>query len=93
MSCYFWGLYVHVCKPELLLEAYKLAKENNGAAGIDGVTFEAIEAKGIEGFIAQLYQELSDRTYRPQRLRKVELPKEGGGGRERSIPTIRDRVV
>lgn len=89
----FWGLYVHVCKPEILLEAYKLAKENNGAAGIDGVTFEAIEAKGIEGFIAQLHRELSDRTYRPQRLRKVGIPKEGGGCRELSIPTIRDRVV
>jgi RNA-directed DNA polymerase len=44
----FWGLYVHVCKLETLREAYRLAKENNGAPGIDGVTFEAIEADGVE---------------------------------------------
>src|SRR5499433_4490657 len=54
----FWGLYVHVCKRETLLEAYRLAKLNDGAPGIDGVTFEAIEAEGVEGFLAQLLQEL-----------------------------------
>jgi len=45
----FWGLYVHVCKRETLREAYRLAKRNNGAAGIDGVTFEAVEAEGVVG--------------------------------------------
>jgi RNA-directed DNA polymerase len=54
----FWGLYVHVCKPQTLQEAYRLAKENNGAPGIDGVTFEAIEAEGVEGFLAGLREEL-----------------------------------
>ena len=47
----FWGLYVHVCKRETLAEAYRLAKENDGAPGIDGVTFEAIEAEGVERFL------------------------------------------
>ncbi len=61
----FWGLYVHVCKPQTLQEAYRLAKENNGAPGIDGVTFEAIEAEGVEGFLAGLREELVQRTYRP----------------------------
>jgi RNA-directed DNA polymerase len=89
----FWGLYVHVCKHETLHEAYRLAKANNGAPGIDGVTFEAIEAGGLEAFIDQLHQELVERTYRPLRLRKVAIPKEGGGSRGLSIPTIRDRVV
>jgi RNA-directed DNA polymerase len=89
----FWGLYVHVCKHETLQEAYRLAKANNGAPGVDGVTFEAIEAGGLDAFIEQLHQELVERTYRPLRLRKVVIPKDGGGSRGLSIPTIRDRVV
>ena len=88
----FWGLYVHVCKPETLERAYWLARENNGAPGVDGVTFEVIEAQGEERFLAQLREELVQRTYRPLRVRKVEIPKEGGT-RQLSIPAIRDRVV
>jgi RNA-directed DNA polymerase len=90
----FWGLYVHVCKLETLHEAYRLAKENNGAPGIDGVTFEAIEADGVETFLQQLQDALVTRTYRPMRLRHKAIPKENGNGvRVLSIPTIRDRVV
>lgn len=89
----FWGLYVHVCKPETLREAYRLAKAKDGAPGIDGVTFESVEANGLEGFLEQLRRELVERTYRPERLRKVEIPKEGGKVRQLSIPSIRDRVV
>ena len=54
----FWGLYVHVCKMETLHEAYRMAKENDGAPGIDGVTFEAIEESGVEGFLEQIRDEL-----------------------------------
>jgi len=50
----FWGLYVHVCKKETLQEAYRMAKKNNGAPGIDGVTFEAIEESGAESFLQQI---------------------------------------
>ena len=50
----FWGLYVHVCKWETLYEAYRMARENGGAPGIDGVTFEAIEESGVEGFLRQM---------------------------------------
>ena len=50
----FWGLYVHVCKMEALQAAYAMAKRNNGAPGIDGVTFEAIEAQGAEQFLEQI---------------------------------------
>jgi RNA-directed DNA polymerase len=89
----FWGLYVHVCKQETLKEAYQLAKHNDGAPGIDGVTFEAIEAEGVEGFLDRLREELERGSYRPQRARKVEIPKEGGKKRQLSIPSIRDRVV
>ena len=90
----FWGLYVHVAKPETLRAAYDLAKRNNGAPGIDGVTFGAIEAAGVEAFLAQLRDELVARTYRPLRNRKAEIPKDDGKKvRVLGIPAIRDRVV
>ena len=54
----FWGLFVHVCKMETLREAYRMAKENNGAPGLDGVTFEAIESAGVESFLEQIRDEL-----------------------------------
>ena len=90
----FWGLYVHVCKIETLREAYQMAKENNGAPGSDGVTFEAIEESGAESFLNQIRDELVSRTYQPMRVRKKEIPKDGGKKvRILSIPCIRDRVV
>lgn len=89
----FWGLYVHVAKLETLKTAYALAKRNNGAPGIDGVTFAAIETAGVEAFLAQLRDELVTRTYRPLRNRRVEIPKRGGKVRVLGIPAIRDRVV
>jgi RNA-directed DNA polymerase len=89
----FWGLYVHVCKLETLREAYLLAKKNNGAPGIDGVTFEAIEASGVEAFLEQLQDELAAHRYRPLRNRRQEIPKGDGKVRVLGIPAIRDRVV
>ncbi len=89
----FWGLYVHVCKMETLQEAYRMAKSNNGAPGIDGITFEAIEESGVESFLRQIRDELVTHTYRPMRARKKEIPKGGGKVRVLSIPAIRDRVV
>ena len=89
----FWGLYVHVCKLETLREAYQMAKSNDGAPGIDGVTFEAIEEGGEESFLQQIRDELVSNTYRPMRARKKEIPKDGGKVRVLSIPAIRDRVV
>ena len=89
----FWGLYVHVCKMETLQEAYRMTKKNDGAPGIDGVTFEAIEEGGEESFLQQIRDELVSNTYRPMRARKKEIPKDGGKVRVLSIPSIRDRVV
>ena len=90
----FWGLYVHVCKLDTLRTAYAMAKANDGAPGIDGVTFDAIEEAGVDGFIAQLRDELVTFRYRPLRNRKREIPKEGTTKtRILSIPAIRDRVV
>src|SRR5215813_1751621 len=74
----FWGLYVHVCKGETLQDAYRQAKANDGAPGVDGVTFAAVEAAGVEKLLDQLREELVPRTYRPQQARKVEIPKGGG---------------
>src|SRR5213593_2008610 len=89
----FWGLYVHVAKVETLSAAYTLVKQANGAPGIDGVTFAAIEDAGLEKFLAELRDELVSRTYRPLRNRRVEIPKAGGKVRVLGIPAIRDRVV
>ena len=89
----FWGLYVHVCKIETLRAAYAMAKQNDGAPGIDGVTFEAIEARGVEALLEQLRDELTGRTYTPLPARKQGIPKDGGKVRVLSIPAIRDRVV
>ncbi len=89
----FWGLYVHVCKLETLHEAYAIAKGNDGAPGVDGVTFEAIEAAGKETFLVQLRDELVSRNYRPLPTRKLAIPKRGVGERILQIPSIRDRVV
>lgn len=90
----FWGLYVHVCKRETLQAAYDVARENDGAPGSDGVTFEAIERQGVAQFLEQIQGELTRRTYVPIPVRKKEIPKDGGRRvRVLSIPAIRDRVV
>ena len=89
----FWGLYVHVCKRETLRAAYEMARKNDGAPGIDGVTFEVIEEQGVEGFLEHIQDELTQRTYVPLRPKRQEIPKDGGKVRVLSIPAIRDRVV
>jgi len=85
----FWGLYVHVCKMETLREAYDSAKNNDGAPGIDGVTFEVVEAQGVEAFLGQIRHELIERDYKPLPARRQEIPKDGGKVRVLSIPTHR----
>jgi len=89
----FWGLYVHVCKLETLREAYKMAKKNNGAPGIDGVTFEAIQEAGLDDFLTKIVDELVSCTYLPLSNRRKEIPKGEGKVRVLGIPAIRDRVV
>lgn len=89
----FWGLYTHVWKLNVLSEGYRLAKKNNGAPGIDGQTFEQIEAEGVERLLETISQELREGTYQPMPCRQVTIPKEGGKVRKLKIPAIRDRVV
>lgn len=88
----FWGMYVHVTKRETLREAYKVAKRNNGAPGIDGVSFKEIEEQGVDVFLEEIRTELISEQYWPTRNRIKEIPKEKGT-RVLGIPTIRDRVV
>jgi len=89
----FWGLYGHITKPEVLREAYRLAKANKGAPGIDGRSFDDVEQEGWEGFLEGIRQELLERTYRPRPNRRVEIPKGNGKTRLLGIPTVKDRVV
>jgi RNA-directed DNA polymerase len=71
----FWGLFVHVAKLETPHEAYRVAKRNGGAAGLDGQTFEAIEQEGRWRFLAELQQELVSGSYQPQANRRVDIAK------------------
>jgi RNA-directed DNA polymerase len=79
----------------ILEHAYRLCRSNGGAAGVDGVTFEGIEAteEGLEGWLRTLAAELREERYRGQAVRRVMIPKPDGGERPLGIPTIRDRVV
>jgi RNA-directed DNA polymerase len=90
----FYLLYDKVYRADLLAHAYALAKANGGAPGVDGVTFEDIEAAGLERWLAAVQEALRTETYRAQPVRRVVIPKPGGRGeRPLGIPVLRDRVV
>lgn len=89
----FYLLYDKICRADILRHAYALARANEGAPGVDGMTFATIEAKGLEAWLAGLREDLIAKTYRPEPVRRVMIPKPGGGERPLGIPTIRDRVV
>ena len=89
----FWGIFVHIAKIETLREAYRIAKRNGGAPGIDGETFEDIESKDVEAFLMDIRNDLISGGYQPQGNRAVEIPKGNGKVRILQIPCIRDHVV
>jgi len=89
----FYILYDKVWRADILSHAYDLARANKGAPGVDGITFEQIETSGLENWLTRLGEELRAKTYRCQPVRRVMIPKPGGGERPLGIPTIRDRGV
>jgi RNA-directed DNA polymerase len=90
----FYLLYDKIYRGDILRHAYDLMRSNNGAPGVDGVTFAAIEAQGLEEWLSGIREELKEKTYRPAPVRRVMIPKPGGKGeRPLGIPTIRDRTV
>jgi RNA-directed DNA polymerase len=89
----FYQIYDKVYREDVLAHAWALCRENNGAPGVDGVTFEEIEASGLEKWLHRLGEDLHDKTYEALPVRRVMIPKPGGGERPLGIPTIRDRVA
>jgi len=90
----FYALYDKLCRTDILDHAYRLVRSNKGASGIDGTTFEAIEAgEGQEAFVRKLQEQMESKTYQADAVRRVWIPKPDGGKRPLGIPTIRDRVV
>ena len=89
----FYLLHDKICREDILRHAYDLARANRGAPGVDGVTFAEIEAAGMEEWLGSLRKDVVAKTYRPEPVRRVTIPKPGGGERPLGIPTIRDRVV
>ena len=89
----FYLLYDKICRADILEHAYALARANAGAPGVDGIDFAQIEAAGLKKWLAGLRDDLVSKAYRPQAVRRVTIPKPGGGERPLGIPTIRDRVA
>ncbi len=89
----FYILYDKICRKDILDHAYRLARSNAGAPGVDGMTFAQIDAAGVERWLSGLREELASKTYRAEPVRRVMIPKPGGGERPLGIPTVRDRVV
>ena len=89
----FYSLYDKIYRKDVLAEALRISKENRGSSGVDGQTFEQIKDYGEERWLEDLQRELQARTYRPRPVRRVLIPKPGGGERPLGIPTIKDRVA
>ncbi len=89
----FYLLYDKICREDILEHAYVLARANGGAPGVDRMTFAEIEESGRKEWLAGLRKDLTEKTYRPSPVRRVMIPKPGGGERPLGIPTIRDRVA
>lgn len=92
-DCKFYVLYDKISLPHFLREAYKRVKANKGAHGIDGITFDDIEKEGAEKFLEGIQKELREKTYKPEAVKRVMIPKANNKLRPLGIPTIKDRVI
>jgi len=91
----FWSLYGELLRPDLLKAAFETQLENGGGAGVDGEELSTINGRPAvrEQWLKSLQEELRTKTYRPSPVRRVMIPKSGGGQRPLGIPTVKDRVV
>jgi len=89
----FYILYDKIYREDILKHAYRMVKANGGSAGVDGVTYEMVESEGLEEWLTGIKEHLHSKTYKPQPVKRVMIPKPGGGKRPLGIPTLRDRVV
>lgn len=91
----FYALYDRIYRKDVLWAAWQKVKANGGAAGLDGVSIEAIEkaARGAEWMVEELHQELRTKSYQPRAVRRVYIDKADGRKRPLGIPAVRDRVV
>ncbi len=89
----FYAVYDKMYREDVVTFAYECCKANGGAAGVDRQTFEDIEAYGVKKWSDELTQELKSRTYQPQSVRRVWIPKPDGKQRPLGVPTIKDRVA
>ena len=89
----FYALYDKVRLPHFLREAYRRCKAKRGCEGVDGITFSDVEAYGVDKFVSEIVKELEEKTYKPQAVLRVLIPKENGKMRPLGIPTIKDRVI
>lgn len=89
----FYSLYSHLYRADVLKAAYERVKDNKGSPGVDGITFEDIKNRGEHAFLLEIQEMLENKTYKPEPVLRIYIPKSNGKLRPLGIPTIKDRIV